>query len=302
MNKNNKKILKLVEDYAAITLGLFIYVTAWVIFMWPKQITGGGVTGIASLIKYSTGMPVGLTYLAINAVLLAIGFKILGKAFGMKTIYAIGITTLFFNIVPFVIPEELIVSLSGKNSDLICAIMAGALAGLGIGISFNSGGSSGGTDIIALIINKYRNISPGRTILYIDFLIIGSSYFFSDSPDAINKTLYGYIMIVVVGYTIDLIVSGQKQSLQIFIISKKYEQIANRLTTELNRGVTAIDGKGWYTKESATILMIIVRKYEGNDIYRVIREEDPHAFISVSNAMGVYGQGFDQIKGKKSEK
>ena len=134
-------------------------------------------------------------------------------------------------------------------------------------------------------------------ILYIDLLIIGSSYFlFRD----ITRTMYGYVMIAVVSYTVDMIVSGAKQSLHIFVFSKQYEQIADRITRELRRGVTLIDGTGWYTKEEGKILMTVVRKYEGNDVYRIIREEDPRAFISVSNAMGVFGQGFDVIKGKKN--
>jgi uncharacterized membrane-anchored protein YitT (DUF2179 family) len=299
MDKNRKKIIKLVEDYAAITLGLLIYVTGWVVFLLPKKIMGGGVSGIGAFVNYATqssdgtgGIPVYVVYLALNVVLLLIGFKVLGKAFGAKTIYAVLATTFFFWLLPSIIPSEIVSNISA-NSELICAIMGGACAGVGIGLSFNSGGSSGGTDIIALIISKYRNVGPGRIILYIDLLIIGCSYFlFHD----ITKTMYGYVMIAVVGYTVDMIVSGAKQSLHIFVFSKHYEQIANRITSELHRGVTVVSGTGWYTKEEGKILMIVVRKYEGNDVYRIIREEDSRAFISVSNAMGVYGQGFDVIK------
>lgn len=302
MNKKNKKLIKLIEDYLAISLGLLIYVTAWVLFLWPKGIMGGGVSGIGALIKYATqnpdgtgGIPVWVVYLILNAILLGLGFKVLGKAFGAKTIFAIFITTVFFKLVPDFIPADFIHSISDKNSELICAIMGGLFAGAGIGISFNSGGSSGGTDIIALIISKYRNVSPGRIILYIDFLIIGSSYFlFYD----ITKMLYGYIMIGVAGYTIDMLLSGAKQSLQIFVFSKQYEQIGNRVTKELHRGVTAFDGKGWFTGEKGTVLLIVVKKYEANDVYRIIREEDPSAFISVSNANAVYGQGFDRMRKK----
>lgn len=303
MQKSQKKTIKLVQDYAAISLGLFLYVIGWVIFLWPKRIMGGGVSGVGALVNYATqtsdgtgGVPVSLVYLSLNLILLLLGFKTLGRAFGAKTIYAIGLTTFFFWMVPQIIPTEIIDNIA-LNSELICAVMGGACAGVGIGLSFNSGGSSGGTDIIALIISKYRNVSPGRVILYIDLLIIGSSYFlFRD----VTRTMYGYIMIAVVGYTVDMIVSGAKQSLHIYIFSKQYEQIADRITQEMNRGVTLIDGTGWYTKSEGKILMTIVRKHEGNDVYRIIREEDPHAFISVSNAMGVFGQGFDLIKGKKS--
>lgn len=293
MNSHKKRILKLIEDYAFITLGMMLYVIAWVVFMWPKEIVGGGVSGIGALIKYASGIPVSFTYFVINMFLLVLGIKILGKAFGAKTIYAIGIATLFFQILPVIIPQEFISSIAEKNSDLICAMMGGACAGIGIGISFNAGGSSGGTDIIALIINKYRGISPGKTILYIDLIIVGSSYFlFYD----ITKILYGYVMTAVVGYTIDLIVSGAKQSLQIFVISKEYERIADRLINELDRGVTVIDAHGWYSKQSTNMLMVVARKYQASDIYRLIKEEDPNAFISVTNTSGVFGEGFDTIK------
>lgn len=293
MNTHNKRILKLIQDYAFITLGMLVYVSAWVVFMWPKEIAGGGISGVSSLIQYATGIKVSITYFIINVGLLLLGVKILGKGFGAKTMYAIGITTLFFQFMPSVIPKEFIDSIAEKNSDLICAMMGGAAAGIGIGVSFNAGGSSGGTDIIALIINKYRGISPGKTILYLDLIIVGSSYFLFED---ITKTLYGYVMIGAVSYTIDLIVSGSKQSLQIFIISKKYAEIANRLGTELNRGVTVIDAHGWYSQQPANILMVVARKYQASDIYRVVKEEDPTAFISVTNASGVFGEGFDKIK------
>jgi len=290
---SQRQYFNLVKDYAFIFVGMLIYVSAWVIFMWPKEIVGGGVSGVGALIKYSTNFPVSVSYLIINIFLLALGIRILGKGFGAKTIFAIIITTLFFQIVPMVIPAEFVSSIAEKNSDLICCLMGGACAGAGIGISFNAGGSSGGTDIIALIINKYRNISPGKIILYIDLIIVGSSYFLYND---ITKTLYGYVMIAVAGSTIDLVVSGAKQSLQIFIFSKQYEIIADRISNELGRGVTVIDAQGWYSKQSGKILMVVVRKYQASDIYRIIKEEDSNAFISVSNASGVYGAGFDIIK------
>ena len=296
----SKKFFSYFKDYFVITFGLFLYVCGWVAFIFPKEIVGGGVSGIGALINYATGganggFPVAYTYFIINVVLLLLAVKILGKGFGVKTVYAVLITTFFFSVVPHIIPQDFITNFHEKNSELICAIVGGVFAGLGIGLSFTRGGSTGGTDIIALIINKYRDISPGRVILYIDIIIIGSSYFlFQD----ITKVIYGYVMIGVVSYTIDLILSGSKQSVQIFIFSKHYEKIADRITRDCQRGVTAINAKGWYSKEENTVLMILARKYEAADIYRVIREEDKDAFISVASVMGVYGKGFEQFKKK----
>lgn len=295
-----KKIFSYVKDYFIITVGLFLYVCGWVGFILPKEIVGGGVSGVGALINYATGganggFPVAYTYFIVNIILLLLAVKILGKGFGVKTVYAVFITTLFFSVVPLIFPKEFIASFHEKNSELICAIVGGIFAGTGIGISFTRGGSTGGTDIIALIINKYRDITPGRVILYIDILIIGSSYLvFQD----ITKVIYGYILIGVTGYTIDMILSGSKQSVQIFIFSKNYEKIADRITREMGRGVTAMNAKGWYTKESNVVLMIVARKYEASEVYRIIREEDKNAFLSVASVMGVYGQGFEQFKKK----
>ena len=296
----SKKLFSYIKDYFIITIGLFLYTSGWVAFILPKEIVGGGVSGIGALINYATGganggFPVAYTYFIINIVLLLLAVKVLGKGFGAKTVYAIFITTFFFSVVPHIIPKEFITNFHEKSSELIGAIIGGAFSGAGIGISFTRGGSTGGTDIIALIINKYRDISPGRVILYIDILIIGSSYFlFYD----ITKIIYGYVVVGVTSYTIDLILSGSKQSVQIFIFSKHYQKIADRITNELHRGVTVMTAQGWYTKEESKVLMILARKYESPDIYRVIREEDKDAFISVASVMGVYGKGFEQFKKK----
>jgi uncharacterized membrane-anchored protein YitT (DUF2179 family) len=279
---------------------MLIYVTGWTAFLMPNHLVGGGVSGIAALVQYATGFPISYTYFIINAFLLLLALKILGKGFGAKTVYAVALTTVLFRVLPAVMPADLITDLS-ENGKLISALIGGALTGVGIGIIFNRGGSSGGTDIVALIINKYRNISPGRIILSIDMVIIGSSFFVSGEPTLgkqIATVLYGYIVVSVTGYTIDMILSGARQSQQFFVFSKHYETIARRITTEMNRGVTIIDGQGWYSKNEQKIVMIIARKSESNGIYRIIKDVDKDAFLSVGNVMGVYGKGFEQIRVK----
>jgi uncharacterized membrane-anchored protein YitT (DUF2179 family) len=299
-SKSNRRIGGAVKAYIFISLGLFIYVTGWVAFLMPNHLVGGGVSGIGALVQYATGFPVSYTYFLVNAFLLLLALKILGRGFGAKTVYAVVLTTVLFRVLPAIMPADLIADLS-ENGKLISALIGGALTGVGIGIIFNQGGSSGGTDIVALIINKYRNISPGRIILSIDMVIIGSSFFVSGEPTLgkqIATVLYGYIVVSVTGYTIDMILSGARQSQQFFVFSKHYETIARRITTEMNRGVTIIDGQGWYSKNAQKIVLIIARKSESNGIYRIIKEVDKEAFLSVGNVMGVYGKGFEQIRAK----
>jgi uncharacterized membrane-anchored protein YitT (DUF2179 family) len=298
--KNTKKTGGIIKSYVFISLGLFVYVTGWVAFLMPNHLVGGGVSGIAALVQYATGFPLSYTYFIINTCLLLVALKILGRGFGAKTVYAIALTTVLFRVLPAIIPADLIADLS-ENGKLISALIGGALTGAGIGLIFNQGGSSGGTDIVALIINKYRNISPGRIILTFDMVIIGSSFFVSGEPTIgkqLATVLYGYIVVSVTGYTIDMILSGARQSQQFFVFSKHYETIARRITTEMNRGVTIIDGQGWYSKNEQKIVMIIARKSESNGIYRIIKDVDKDAFLSVGNVMGVYGKGFEQIRTK----
>jgi uncharacterized membrane-anchored protein YitT (DUF2179 family) len=287
MNTNTTKILKTVRSYTIITIGLFINAVSWNAFLIPSKIVGGGVTGLATLIYFATDIPMAVSYLVINAVLILLALKILGKNFGIKTIYAILVLTLFFSIIPQFIKEPLV------NDRFMAAIIGGILGGLSIGMVFTQGGSSGGTDIIALIINKYRNISPGRILLVCDVIIIASSYFIFKSIETI---VYGYVTMGVFSYVIDLVIMGAKQSVQIFIFSKQNQEIADRIGKDIGRGVTIIKGQGWYTKTDTDILMVIVRKYEIQNIFKTVKEIDKDAFISLANAMGVYGKGFDNIK------
>ncbi len=298
MEKKRRTPYIVLKEYLIISIGLLLYALGWSTFLIPNNLVGGGVTGISAIILYSTGFPISYSYIIINGVLVLIALKVLGKQFGVKTVYAILIVSLFFKIIPGLIPAELIQDISIGNGKLLSAIMGGVCSGVGIAITFTQGGSSGGTDIIALMISKYRNISPGKLILYCDIIIIASSMLIPDGSSLGEKlavVIYGYILITVSSYTIDLVLSGARQSIQIFIFSKQYEEIAERITA-IGRGVTVIDAMGWFTKEKGKVLMVIVRRTESNYVFRIIREIDKGAFISVGNVMGVYGQGFDQIK------
>lgn len=285
--ERKKKIWNEIRSHTIITFGLLLYVFAWTAFLIPNQIVGGGITGVATLVFFATKTPISATYLFINIFLLAIAVKVMGLKFAIRSLFGILMMTFLFSIFPAFITKPLV-------SDFFMAtVIGGLLAGTGIGIVFSQGGSSGGTDIIVMVINKYKNISPGRLVMYTDVLIIASSYLLFHS---IERIVYGVVTLALTSYGVDFILSGSKQSYQVFVFSKQYERIAERTSKELRRGVTLLDGQGWYTKEKNQILMIVLRKSEVADLMKIIKQEDPQAFISMGSVMGVYGQGFERIR------
>ena len=300
-----KSILKLGKEYLLLTLGILIYVAGWTIFMIPNNLIGGGLTGVSSIIQYAVGIKMGYTYFVLNAILLVTAFVVIGANFGGKTIYAIILASVGLNVLQDLIPAAIIETLSVQNGKLMSTIMGGILSGAGIGMSMSQGGSTGGTDIIALIVNKYRNISPGRIILWIDAVIILSSLAVPSYTaegelvpfaEKITTVVYGLILITVNGYVIDLYLSGSKQSVQLFILSRKYEEIADAITKDIHRGVTVLPAVGWYTKKENHVLMVVTRKTDLNFLLKYIKTIDNDAFLSVSSVSGVYGNGFDAIK------
>lgn len=300
-----------VKEYVLITAGLLSYVLGWAVFLIPNNLVGGGVSGLSAIIYYATGIHMGYSYFVINLILLLVGFKILGTGFGSKTIYAIIFASVMLNVLPPLIPEYIKSELAVSNGKLLCTIIGGILSGVGIGVSISYGGSTGGTDIIALIVGKFRNISPGKLILAMDVVIILSSMLFPSYtssgelvpfPEKLATSVYGLIMITVSGYAVDLYLSGSKQSVQVFIFSKKYAEIADSIVGEMKRGVTIIHAEGWYTKEESEVIMVMTRKTDLNLLLRYIKSIDPDAFLSVTNVMGVFGKGFDSIKVKSDKK
>ena len=295
----------ILREYGLITLGVISYSLGWAIFLLPNNLIGGGVSGFASILFYATGIPMGITYLVLNVLLLLIGTKILGTGFGFKTIYAIIMTGLMLSVMPKVIPVDFIHEFALSNGKLICTFLGGIIAGFGIGLSISQDGSTGGTDIVALVWCRFHAASPGRVILIIDVAIILSSLLFPsytdtgevlDFSDKLAVVVYGLIMVTVSGYAIDLYISGSKQSVQAFIFTKKVDEMADAITLEMKRGVTVLPAKGWYSKEDKQIIMVVTRKADLNLLLRYVKAIDPDAFLSVSSVMGVYGQGFDTIK------
>lgn len=280
------------REYFFIAFGLFLYAAAWKAFLLPHQITGGGVTGIGALVYYASNIPISVTYFSINAVLLLVSIKSIGLKFSLRTIFGVAVMTVFFTI----LPEPDRGTFVGLEEDFMACVIGGLLSGAGIGIVFLSNGSSGGTDIIAKIVNKHRNITLGRILLYCDVLIISSSYFLEIG--SIERIVYGLTQLTVSTLAVDMVINGVRQSVQFFIFSKEYEQIATRINTEVRRGVTILDGMGWYSKQPVKVITVIARKNESIKIFRIVKDIDPNAFISQSSAIGVYGEGFDVIKGK----
>ena len=307
-----------------VTLGILIYVTGWCIFLMPNNLIGGGVSGISSIIQYATGgsIQMGYSYFILNAILVGVAMVVLGMGFGAKTIYAIVLASVALRFLPDLIPITIIKTLAIDNGKLLSVLMGGLMAGIGIGMSISNGGSTGGTDIVALIYTKYHNVSPGKVILVLDFIIIGSSLlipsfvnqldpatglpvldaagnpitFKMPFAEKITTVLYGLILVTVNSYVLDMYISGSQQSVQLFILSKEYEKIADAITNEMHRGVTVLDGKGWFSKQDTKVLMVLTRKTDLNLMLRYIKQIDSTAFLSVSSVNGVYGKGFDTIK------
>jgi len=308
----SEKILKqsfssVLKDYALVTVGVVSYALGWSVFLLPNNLVGGGVSGFASILMYATGIPMGITYFILNVLLLIIGTKILGTGFGGKTIYAIAMTSVMLSVMPKIIPADFIHEFAVSNGKLICTFLGGIIAGFGIGLSISRGGSTGGTDIVALVWCKFKPASPGRVILIIDVGIILSSLLFPSFTetgellgfsDKLAVVVYGLIQVTVSGYAIDLYISGSKQSVQAFIFTKKVEDMADAIAFDMKRGVTVLPAKGWYSKEDKQVIMVVTRKTDLNLLLRYVKSIDPDAFLSVSSVMGVYGQGFDAIKVK----
>jgi uncharacterized membrane-anchored protein YitT (DUF2179 family) len=292
--KNAKKLRptpNVIQDHLLIVLGLAIYAFAWKGLLLPHQITGGGVTGVSALLYYAFGTPISITYFIINSALLVLSIRSIGLTFSLRTIFGVGVLTLLFTIIP-IVPKGTFI---GANDSFMACVLGGILSGAGIGLVFISNGSSGGTDIIVKMLNKYRNITLGRAMVYCDVLIISSSYLIFGS---IEKVVYGLVTMAIYSITVDAMVNGVRQSVQFFIISKEYDKIADRINTEIHRGVTILNGEGWYSHESMKVILVIARKNQSVAIFRLVKAIDPEAFVSQGSVIGVYGEGFDAFKVK----
>lgn len=296
--KTNKLLMTL-WDYFLMTVGSVIFCMAWTSFVIPNGLASGGLTGFCTIIQYGTGIPVGITYPILNVILLIMGFFILGKGFGMKTIYVIVLTSVLFDVLPMF--PQLEVQMDEK---LMVALVGATLESVGIGLVLLRGGSTGGTDIIAMIINKYWPVSPGRVYLITDLFIILSILLVPGK--GVVDVIYAYVMMLGFSFGVDFVLLGNKQTVQILVFSSNYQEIADHMIHTVDRGVTALQSMGWYSQKESKVLLIIARKQQMNVIINEVRSIDTGAFISVSSAMGVFGEGFEEVKSgvklKKNDK
>jgi uncharacterized membrane-anchored protein YitT (DUF2179 family) len=298
----NFNLGRMLKEYALIHFGCMLYAFTWAAIIQSAHGIGGGASGLALLIQYATGLPMGIGYIFINGILVLLSVVIVGRNFGIKTIFGIASIALWLNLFGSFIPEDL---LGLADDKLLSAILAGALSGIAVGICLLQGGSTGGTDIVAMIINKFRRVAYGRVVMVSDFAIIGSSWFIYHARPEVNNPLamiiYGYVLVAVFSYTVDTMLAGNKQSSQIFIFSRLYREIADDITINLHRGVTILEGEGAFTGQSSKMLVVLCRKQETSNVLRAVKNLDPEAFVSVGSVMGVYGKGFEDfdIKPKK---
>lgn len=285
----SSRLLAILWDYFLITIGSLIFCMAWTSFVIPNGLASGGLTGLCTIIQYGIGIPIGVTYPILNVVLLVLGFLSLGKGFGIKTIYAIALTSILFDVLPMF--PQLNVMMDDK---LLVALVAAVMESVGLGLVLLRGGSTGGTDIIAMIINKYWPISPGRVYLVTDLVIISLLLFVPGK--GLVDLIYAFVMMIGFSFGVDYVLLGNKSSVQILVVSSKYEEVANHIIYNVHRGVTALQSVGWYTKTESKVLLIVSRKHQMNEVVQEIKSIDKHAFISVSTAMCVFGEGFEEIK------
>lgn len=289
-----QSVLTGVKEYVVMTAGMFLYSFGWMGCVLPAHGTGGGATGLSLVLSkaseqlFGMSLQIGTIAFLINAVLLLVAGFIVGWNFGIKTIFCVTMISVGLNFWAEVLPPDF--SLGIEN--ILAIILGGILSGIGIAMCFSQGGSTGGIDIVAMIINKYRTMSYGKILIYGDFIIIGSSMLVGYKIDAV---IYGYVLTAVVGYTVDMIMAGNQQSNQVFIVTRDYERMAEAIATNVHRGVTLIDSQGWYSKQPSKIVMVVCRKRETAMLLKFVKTIDPHAFMTVGSVMGVYGLGFQSI-------
>jgi len=290
-----KKVWEILRDYFLITVGVLIYVVSWTSFMIPNGVASGGLTGICTILEMGTGIPVAYSYVVLNAILIILGTVVLGRGFGFRTIYAIILATVLFKVMPEV---DALISLPDHplyiSEKVLIPIIGGLIEAIGISIIMGKGGSTGGTDILALIVNKFWPVSLGKVFMYCDVFIIASILLVPGKT--LQDMIYGYIAMFTFSMGVDWILMGRKSTVQLLIFSEHYNEIADYIIKVLDRGVTALNAVGWYTQADRKVLLVLVRKTQLPELKKAVKTVDPKAFMSVSPASDVFGEGFEEIK------
>ena len=305
---SREHMMNQVKDYVFIFVGLLLYTIGWTCFLLPYKIVTGALTGLSAIVYYVTGIPIYETYLPLNGLLLIVALKILGLRFLLKTIYAIGILSVLLTLAQGCMTGDngQMIQILGPDNTFMALIIGTMFTGTGLAVVFLNNGSTGGTDIVAACVNKYNNISLGNVLICVNFCIIGSCMFFpafgATMQQRLHTVVFGLFTLVTENFMLDYVFNSRRQSVQFLIFSKKYEKIASAIGTTTHHGVTILDGHGWFTGTPTKVLFVLARRRESQYIFRLIKYIDPHAFVSQSAVIGVYGNGFDEIKGDLSEK
>lgn len=307
MSLSNKKLLREIKDYLFITLGLLLYTFGWTVFLLPYEIVTGGVTGASAIIFYATGIPIENSYMVINIILLVVALKVLGFKFMVKTIYAIFALAFFLWAAQRLMMGDNgeFIQILGPGQEFMSLIIGCIMTGSALAIVFLNNGSTGGTDIVAAVVNKYHNLSLGQVLIFVDFIIIGSCIFipsFGDYITRCHKVVFGICTMVIENFMLDYVMNARRESVQFLIFSRKYQEIANAIGTQTEHGLTILDGHGWYTGQDVKVICLLAKKRESVFIFRLIKTIDPNAFVSQSSVIGVYGEGFDEIKVKTAKR
>lgn len=298
---SGKMIVREARDYFNITLGLMLYTFGFTVFLLPYEIVTGGIAGIGAIIFYATKFPVQWTFFIINAVLIVAALKELGLKFLAKTIYATFAVTVMLDLAQKVVemPDGSFYKLMGEGNDFMSLIIGCMLTGTALAIVFLSNGSTGGTDIIAAVVNKHRNVSLGKALIMVDLVIISSCLAvdsFGSFPIRCQKVVFGLCTMFIECNMLDFVMSWQRQSVQFMIFSKKHQEIANAIAKQTDHTMTILDGHGWYSGHPMKVICLMAKKRESVIIFRIIKSIDPNAFVSQSSVQGVFGEGFDPIK------
>ena len=234
---NKHTLMTEMKDFLAINVGLISYAIGWAAFLLPYKMTTGGLTGMCAIFYYLTDIPIQLTFCIVNVVLILLALRELGYRFVIKTTYAIFMLSFFLDVAQNMMKDDKgqFLQILGPGQDSMACILGAILCGFGIGIVFVSNGSTGGTDIIAAVVNKHRNISLGRVLLYIDLVTISSCYFFFNDW---RMVVFGYVALVVMNYTLDMVVNSSRQDVQFIIFTKKYQMLSDRIINETCHSVT----------------------------------------------------------------
>lgn len=287
MSFSSNKIWINAKDYVFITLGIALYAFGFSAFIFPQKVVIGGLAGLGTIVYFLTGIPVAVTQYAMNLILLAFAYKIVGKQFVLGTLYGATMISVFIGIFTPIFEGGIV------HEPFMNIVIGGVLCGLGIGTAFVHNGSTGGTDIVAAMVAKHSNVTIGRMMLYTDVVIISSSFFLFHH---LETMVFGYVVLFLVSYVTDMVINTNRQAVEFTIFSRRWEEIATAINNDAHRGCTVLTGEGWYSKKEVKVLLVMCRKIEAVTISRIIKSIDPEAFVTQANVNGVYGKGFDELK------